>query len=72
MGIFIKIEIDKAKCTNDCGKKLVEICPVNIFSLVKGRVITDPENEDECTLCGLCLNMKPHGVVKIKRLYHNN
>ena len=69
MGLFIKVEVDAAKCTPDGGAQLVEVCPVNVFSLAKGRVVTDPEAEDECTLCGLCLNLYPEGAVRVRRLY---
>ena len=69
MGIFIKVEINKEKCTPEIGKKLVEICPVNIFSIINERVVTDSENEDECTLCELCLNICPECAVKVRRLY---
>jgi NAD-dependent dihydropyrimidine dehydrogenase PreA subunit len=69
MGVFIKVEIDEAKCAPDGGARLIPICPVKVFSLVEGRVVTDPENEDECTLCGLCLNVYPEGAVTVRRLY---
>jgi NAD-dependent dihydropyrimidine dehydrogenase PreA subunit len=69
MGIFIKVEIDKTKCASDGGAKLIEVCPVNVFSQVAGGVAVDPENEDECTLCGLCLNVYSEGAVIIRRLY---
>ncbi|MGQ9600201.1 MAG: 4Fe-4S dicluster domain-containing protein [Anaerolineae bacterium] len=69
MGIFIQVEIDPVLCSPDRGRKLVSICPVNVFTLDQDRVITDPENEDECTLCGLCLNLYPPGAVTVRRLY---
>jgi len=69
MGIFIKVEIDPALCAPDGGRRLVSVCPVNVFVLDQERVVTDPENEDECTLCGLCLNLYPPGAVVVRRLY---
>jgi len=69
MGIFIKVEVSPARCIPDGGAKLVNVCPVNVFSLVDGKVVTDPENEDECTLCGLCLDAYPAGGVVLRRLY---
>ena len=69
MGIFIKVEIDQSKCAPDGGAKLVDVCPVNVFSEGDGSVIADPENEDECTLCGLCLNIYSEQAVTIRRLY---
>ena len=69
MGIFIRVEIDEDLCAPDRGAGLVDICPVNIFTLVGGRIVSDPENEDECTLCGLCLGVYPEGAVTVRRLY---
>jgi len=69
MGIFVKVEIDPTRCAPDGGAKLVNICPVNVFGLAEGKVVTDAENEDECTLCGLCLDAYPAGAVVVRRLY---
>lgn len=69
MGIFVRVSIDEEACAPDGGARLVEVCPVNVFSLVEGRVVTDPEAEDECTLCGLCLDQYPQGSVTVRRLY---
>jgi Fe-S-cluster-containing hydrogenase component 2 len=69
MGTFIRIEINEELCTPDWGARLAEICPVNIFSQVGGKIVADPENEDECTLCELCLEIYPTGAVTVHRLY---
>ncbi len=69
MGTFVKLEIDESKCTPDRGAKLAGICPLRIFRLQDGSVAADPENEDECTLCELCLGVYPSGAVTIRRLY---
>jgi NAD-dependent dihydropyrimidine dehydrogenase PreA subunit len=69
MGIFIRVEIDRTQCAPDDGAKLLRVCPVNVFSMVDGLVVTNLENEDECTLCGLCLKVYPEGAVIIRRLY---
>lgn len=71
MGMFIRLELDEAKCTPDGGIKLVNVCPVKIFDLEQGRVTIEPDNEDECTLCGLCLEIYPKGAVTIRRLYRD-
>lgn len=71
MGMFIKVEIDEAKCAPDSGARLVSICPVKVFSLQGGRVVTEPDNEDECTLCSLCLDAYPEGALTIRRLYRD-
>jgi ferredoxin-like protein FixX len=57
MSMFVKLEVD-AKTAGDAAlaKKLVEVCPVNIFALdSKGQARIVDENLDECTLCDLCL-----------------
>jgi NAD-dependent dihydropyrimidine dehydrogenase PreA subunit len=71
MGLFIKLEVDESRCTPDRGAKLVELCPVQVFAWVDGRIAIDAENEDECTLCGLCLAVYPEGAVNVRRLYRD-
>ena len=71
MSMFIQVEIDP-KTAADCvsAKKLVEVCPVNIFALdPKGRARIVEENLDECTLCDLCLEAVPGGGVRVIKLY---
>lgn len=71
MSMFVKIEVD-AKTADDAAlaKKLVEVCPVNIFALdAKGRARIVEENQDECTLCDLCLQTVPGGGVRVNKLY---
>jgi NAD-dependent dihydropyrimidine dehydrogenase PreA subunit len=69
--MFIRVEIapDAAKDT-ELAKKLVEVCPVNIFkqSLVGTAEIAE-ENLDECVLCELCVQAAPPGGVKVHKLY---
>jgi ferredoxin len=69
MGIFIRVEVDEALCGPDRGRRLVDVCPVNVFAWQADRLVTDPDNEDECTLCELCLSVYPEGAVTIRRLY---
>jgi len=71
MSMFVKIEVD-AKTAADAAlaKKLVEVCPVNIFALdTRGRARIVEENQDECTLCDLCLQAVPGGGVRVNKLY---
>ena len=71
MALFIAVEVDKSAAANaEIVKKLVEVCPVNIFaaSADSALQIVD-KNLDECTLCELCLNAAPPGSVKVKKLY---
>ena len=70
MGLFITIKIDEQTCTGPvtCGRCL-SVCPVNIFKA--GRTIAIPEieeeNEDECTLCDLCIEAcSPRSITILK------
>jgi NAD-dependent dihydropyrimidine dehydrogenase PreA subunit len=72
MGEFIKVDIDLSKCTDmsDVGK-WVQVCPVNIFIVEDDQPAVVEENEDECTLCMLCVEAFPPGAVTIQKLYEN-
>ena len=70
MSEFIKVEIDMSKCAG--RKKIVEwvqVCPVNIFKMGDNLLVVVAENEDECTLCMLCVEAFPKGAIKIHKLY---
>jgi NAD-dependent dihydropyrimidine dehydrogenase PreA subunit len=69
--LFINVEVDPAVAKDaDAVKKLVEVCPVNIFAEDAGHALQIVErNLDECTLCELCLEAAPPGTVRVKRLY---
>ena len=69
--MFIDVKVD-AKVAADAAlaKKLVEVCPVNIFKLdASGRAQIVEANLDECTLCDLCVKAAPPGTVTIVKLY---
>jgi len=69
--IFIEVRVDKA-VSSDAGlvDKLVEVCPVGIFSKQDdGALHIVEENLDECTLCDLCIEIAPKGGVKVVKLY---
>jgi NAD-dependent dihydropyrimidine dehydrogenase PreA subunit len=70
MALFIDVEVDPAAAEEPAvAKKLVEVCPVNIFAL-KGETLEIVEgNLDECTLCELCLDAAPPGTVRVTKLY---
>ncbi|MSQ41844.1 MAG: hypothetical protein EXR65_02255 [Dehalococcoidia bacterium] len=58
------VQADPALC-----KRLVELCPVDIFALDgAGRIATVEQNLDECTLCDLCIAAAP-GRVTVVKLY---
>ena len=72
MAMFIRVDTDDdvVRKTPGLAKKLVEVCPVNIFKLgaAPDSVETVEENLDECTLCDLCMQASPHGV-RVVKLY---
>jgi ferredoxin-like protein FixX len=54
------------------AKKLVEVCPVNIFKqAADGSLQIVEDNLDECTLCDLCVQAAPAGTVTVKKLYES-
>lgn len=70
-GMFIDVKLD-AKVASDPAlvKKLVEVCPVNIFKQdAAGRAEIVEANLDECTLCELCLKVVPPGTLTVVKLY---
>ena len=70
MGLFIKLEIDLERCAGiaGCGKCL-KVCPVQIFGKGDEFPLSIAENEDECTLCDLCLDICEPDAVKVCKLY---
>jgi NAD-dependent dihydropyrimidine dehydrogenase PreA subunit len=68
--LFIQVEVDAAVAKDAAlVKKLVEVCPVNIFAESNGALQIVEKHLDECTLCELCLEPAPPGTVRIKKLY---
>jgi NAD-dependent dihydropyrimidine dehydrogenase PreA subunit len=69
--MFIRVEVEPAAAADkDLAKKLVEVCPVNIFATdAEGRAVIVEENLDECVLCELCIEAAPAGGVKVHKLY---
>ncbi|MCH8994530.1 MAG: ferredoxin [Chloroflexi bacterium] len=65
------MEIDPdAAADTELAKKLVEVCPVNIFEQdADGKARVVEENEDECVLCDLCVQAAPPGKVRVIKLY---
>ncbi len=72
-GLFIDVKFTDAAASDPAlSKKLVEVCPVNIFKIGSdGRLATVQENLDECTLCDLCLQAAPKGSVQVIKLYES-
>jgi NAD-dependent dihydropyrimidine dehydrogenase PreA subunit len=69
MGRFIAIEIDAARLDPATARAVVGACPVDIFTQgADGDLVAVAENEDECILCGRCVQLAPEGVA-VRRLY---
>ncbi len=72
MAMFIRVDVDQSavRKTPGLAKKLIEVCPVNIFAAGSGEnaVAVVEDNLDECTLCELCLKASPDGV-RVVKLY---
>ena len=72
-GTFIDVRVDPAVAADPAlTKKLVEVCPVNIFAAKEGGGLgIVEENLDECVLCDLCVQAAPPGAVRVIRLYES-
>ena len=69
MGTFIQIHIDDGRIDPATARALPLLCPVDIFALQDGRLLVQPDQEDECTLCELCLAAAPAGAIAIRKSY---
>jgi NAD-dependent dihydropyrimidine dehydrogenase PreA subunit len=71
--MFIRVEVDPQAAVNrELAKKLVEVCPVDIFDLdAEGKARVVEENQDECVLCDLCVQAAPPGHVRVIKLYES-
>lgn len=69
MGMFIKVRLNKDQKFANGHVSLEKICPVDIFRQEGEQIVVVEDNEDECTLCGLCIDALPKGSVIIERLY---
>jgi len=69
-GMFVDVKVDpKVAGDAELVKKLVEVCPVNIFAADGGKLRIVEENLDECVLCDLCVQATPAGTVRVVKLY---
>jgi NAD-dependent dihydropyrimidine dehydrogenase PreA subunit len=69
-GMFIDVRVEpKVAADAALSKKLVDVCPVNIFAQdERGGLRIVEENLDECVLCELCIQAAPGGV-RVVKLY---
>ena len=73
MSEFINVIIDMNRCVGieKCGQ-CVAVCPVNIFGEKDNDPIIIEDNEDECTLCELCLKACTPNAILIRKLYEES
>ena len=69
-GMFIDVQVDSKVAADPArARKLVDVCPVNIFAQdERGGLRIVEENLDECVLCELCIQAAPGGV-RVVKLY---
>lgn len=72
-GVFIDVQVAPEIAADlEYTKKLVEVCPVDIFSAKEdGTCEIVAENLDECVLCYLCVDATPEGTVDVIKLYED-
>ncbi|HEX7289953.1 MAG TPA: hypothetical protein VF250_02390 [Conexibacter sp.] len=69
MGRFIEIAIDASAVDAATAPAVVRACPVDIYALASdGALVSVPDREDECILCGRCVALAPEGV-SVRRAY---
>ena len=74
MAMFIRLEVAPQVASQpDLVKKLVEVCPVDIFAQSPDQTLRIvEENLDECVLCDLCVQACPEGAVRVVKLYEES
>jgi NAD-dependent dihydropyrimidine dehydrogenase PreA subunit len=71
MAMFIEVDVQPAVAQDkELAKKLVEVCPVNIFGTdAQGNSTIIEHNLDEGVLCELCVQAAPPKGVIVRKLY---
>ncbi len=68
MGRFVEVTI-AGSLDREAAAAVARACPVDIFALdASGALVSVPEREDECILCGRCVTLAPQAV-SIRRRY---
>lgn len=68
--LFINVSVDESVASDtELAQRLSDACPVDIFAATDSGVEVVTENQDECVLCGLCLDAAPDGAVTVTKLY---
>jgi NAD-dependent dihydropyrimidine dehydrogenase PreA subunit len=69
-GTFIDVTVEPSVAADaELARKLVDVCPVDIFAVGPEGVQIVTKNLDECVLCQLCINAAPAGSVIVHKLY---
>lgn len=71
MGTFIRVKIKKDIPATQ-AEDIVRLCPVDIFMLGANGLSVIADNEDECTLCELCLKAAPPNAIHIEKNYKDD
>jgi NAD-dependent dihydropyrimidine dehydrogenase PreA subunit len=72
MGLFIEVTLENSNpIAPEVGNNLATSCPVDIFTWTGSELAVVREQEDECTLCELCLDLAPRGAIVIHKRYKN-
>jgi NAD-dependent dihydropyrimidine dehydrogenase PreA subunit len=70
MGMFIELRIDPITCQVAGGCDLcARLCPVEAFRVEGAQVTLIYDNENECTLCNLCVDQCPGNAIEVVKLY---
>jgi NAD-dependent dihydropyrimidine dehydrogenase PreA subunit len=68
--MFIELRVNRERCGNAPGcRECASVCPVDVFGFEGDCLVVNRENEDECTLCELCLQACPAGAIRLVKLY---
>ena len=70
-GVFVNVQVDASLCAREpLCRECVSSCPVDIFTRAEsGTAEVVLENEDECILCGLCVDRCPVEAVILVKMY---
>lgn len=59
-----KITINYDKCEGEECAECVYVCSMEILKIDNGKIII--QNPEECSLCEVCMDVCPNGVIKVE------
>ena len=72
MGLFVELKIDNSKFSSpEEMREVAGVCPVDALVAKEEGIVVDPENEDECTFCDLCIRKAPKGAIQVVKTYQD-